>query len=89
MTEGRVETESRCQECLAIIKGEVTSNNLSKCRVRTRTHGVVGGRGGESPPPTRFRFKVYTIAESRLLWIFKWRKYENQNTPIRAHDQDL
>ena len=52
MTEGRLETESRCQECLAIIKGEVTSNNLSKRRVRTRTHGVVGGRG-ESPPSTR------------------------------------
>ena len=37
MTEGRLETESRCRECLAIIKGEVTSNNLSKRRVRTRT----------------------------------------------------
>ena len=49
MTEGRVETESRCQECLAIIKGEVISNNLSKRRVRTRTHGVVGGRGGVAP----------------------------------------
>ena len=49
MTEGRVETESRCQECLAIIKGEVTSNNLSKRRVRTRTHGVVGGRGLVAP----------------------------------------
>ena len=49
MTEGRLETESRCQECLAIIKGEVTSNNLSKRRVRTRTHGVVGGRGLVTP----------------------------------------
>ena len=49
MTEGRLETESRCQECLAIIKGEVTSNNLSKRRVRTRTHGVVGGRGLVAP----------------------------------------
>ena len=29
MTEGRLETESRCRECLAIIKGEVTSNNLA------------------------------------------------------------
>ena len=49
MTEGRLETESRCRECLAIIKGEVTSNNLSKRRVRTRTHGVVGGRGLVTP----------------------------------------
>ena len=49
MTEGRLETESRCQECLAIIKGEVTSNNLSKRRVRIRTHGVVGGRGLVAP----------------------------------------
>lgn len=44
MTEGRLETESKSQECLAIIKREVTSNDLSKRRVRTRTHGVVGGR---------------------------------------------
>ena len=49
MTEGRVETESRCQECLAIIKGEITSNDLSKRRVRSRTHGVVGGRGLVAP----------------------------------------
>lgn len=49
MTDGRLETESRCQECLAIIKGEVTSNNLSKRRVRIRTHGVVGGRGLVAP----------------------------------------
>ena len=49
MTEGRLETESRCRECLAIIKGEVTSNNLSKRRVRIRTHGVVGGRGLVAP----------------------------------------
>ena len=49
MTEGGLETESRCRECLAIIKGEVTSNNLSKRRVRTRTHGVVGGRGLVAP----------------------------------------
>lgn len=49
MTEGRLETESRSRECLAIIKGEVTSNNLSKRRVRTRTHGVVGGRGLVAP----------------------------------------
>ena len=49
MTEGRLETESRCRECLAIIKGEVTSNNLSKRRVRTRTHGVVGGTGVSHP----------------------------------------
>lgn len=49
MTEGRLETKSRYRECLAIIKGEVTSNNLSKRRVRTRTHGVVGGRGVAAP----------------------------------------
>lgn len=45
MTEGKLETESRCQKCSAIIKGETTSNDLSKRRVRFRTHGVVGGRG--------------------------------------------
>lgn len=45
MTEGRLETDSRSQECLAIIKREVTSNNLSKRRVRVRTHGLLwGGR---------------------------------------------
>ena len=44
MTEGRLETESRGRECLAVIKGEIANNNLSKRRVRTRTHGVVGGR---------------------------------------------
>ena len=49
MAEGRLETESRCQECLAIIKGEITSNNLSKRRVRSRTHGVGGGRGLVAP----------------------------------------
>lgn len=49
MTEGRLETESRSQECLTIIKREVTSNDLSKRRVRTRTHGVVGGRGLVAP----------------------------------------
>ena len=49
MTEGRLETESRCQECLAINKGEITSNDLSKRRVRIRTHGVVGGRGLVAP----------------------------------------
>ena len=45
MTEGRLKTESRNQECLTIIKREVTSNDLSKRRVRPRTHSVVGGRG--------------------------------------------
>ena len=62
MTEGRLETESRCQECLAIIKGEVTSNNLSKRRVRTRTHGVVGGRGLVAPS--------YPISD--LMLVFDW-----------------
>ena len=58
MTEGRLETESRRRECLAIIKGEVTSNNLSKRRVRTRTHGVVVGRGLVAPS--------YPIAVERM-----------------------
>lgn len=61
MTEGRLETESRCRECLAIIKGEVTSNNLSKRRVRTRTHGVVGGRGLVTPS---YPITVHFIAEN-------------------------
>lgn len=44
MTEGGLETESRRRECLAGIKGEITSNDPSKRRVRfRRTHGVVGG----------------------------------------------
>ena len=65
MTEGRVETESRCQECLAIIKGEITSNDLSKRRVRSRTHGVVGGRGLVAPsyPIIIMRFYRYIISE--------------------------
>lgn len=58
MTEGRLETESKCRACLAIIKGEVTSNHLSKRRVRTRTHGVVGGRGLVAPLPD-FIDKLY------------------------------
>lgn len=33
-----------CKECSQVLKGEVANNNLSKRRVRTRTHGVVGGR---------------------------------------------
>ena len=44
MTEGRLEVESKSQECLVIIKREVTSNNLPKRRVPSGTHGVVGGR---------------------------------------------
>ena len=44
MTEGRLEVESKSQECLVIIKREVTSNNLPKRRVLSSTHGVVGGR---------------------------------------------
>ena len=59
MAEGRLETESRCQECLAIIKGEITSNNLSKRRVRSRTHGVVGGRGLVAPSyPIMFKNEI-------------------------------
>ena len=42
MTEGRLEVESKSQECLVIIKREVTSNNLLKRRVLSSTHGVVG-----------------------------------------------
>lgn len=44
MTEGRLEVESKSQECLVIIKREVTSNILPKRRVPSGTHGVVGGR---------------------------------------------
>ena len=72
MTEGRLETESRCQECLAIIKGEVTSNNLSKRRVRTRTHGVVGGRGLVTPSyPIVFLFCciIYQINRNEYLSV--------------------
>jgi len=43
MTEGGVKNKGEVRECLAAIKGEVTNNNLSKCRVRIRTHGVVRG----------------------------------------------
>ena len=75
MTEGRLETESRCQECLAIIKGEVTSNNLSKRRVRTRTHGVVGGRGLVAPSyPIVFDTGAYfvLIATAPLQFAFSF-----------------
>lgn len=65
MTEGRLETESRCRECLAIIKGEVTSNNLSKRRVRTRTHGVVGGRGLVAPSYPIFGLELNIM---RQIW---------------------
>lgn len=44
MTEGRLEVESKSQECLVIIKREFTSNNLPKRRVLSSMHGVVGGR---------------------------------------------
>lgn len=44
MTEGRLEVESKSQECLVIVKREVTNNNLPKRRVLSSTHGVVGGR---------------------------------------------
>ena len=69
MTEGRLETESRCRECLAIIKGEVTSNNLSKHRVRTRTHGVVGGRGLVAPSypiKRKIYFKLIQITDNGI-----------------------
>ena len=67
MTEGRLETESRSRECLAIVKGEVTSNNLSKRRVRTRTHGVVGGRGLVAPsyPIAHFTKSVCLFCANR------------------------
>ena len=69
MAEGRLETESRCQECLAIIKGEITSNNLSKRRVRTRTHGVVGGRGLVAPSYPIFKAKLMTQPLSGMTGI--------------------
>ena len=44
MTEGRLEVESKSQECLVIIKREFTSNNLPNRRVPNGTHGGVRGR---------------------------------------------
>lgn len=41
MTASRLEIESRCQECLAITKKDVISNNLLKRRVWIRMHAVV------------------------------------------------
>lgn len=44
MTESRLEVESKSQECLVIIKREVTSNILPKRRIPSGMHSVVGGR---------------------------------------------
>lgn len=72
MTEGRLEVESKSQECLVIIKREVTSNNLPKRRVLSSTHGVVGGRRlvTASYPitssTTKALFQLYQLVEFEL-----------------------
>ena len=62
MTDGRLEVESKSQECLVIIKREVTSNNLPKRRVLSSTHGVVGGRrlATASYPILLLHFSLFT-----------------------------
>ena len=62
MTDGRLEVESKSQECLVIIKREVTSNNLPKRRVLSSTHGVVGGR----------RLVTASYPISRSLFVIRW-----------------
>ena len=62
MTDGRLEVESKSQECWVIIKREVTSNNLPKRRVLSSTHGVVGGRrlATASYPILLLNFSLFT-----------------------------
>ena len=70
MTDGRLEVESKSQECLVIIKREVTSNNLPKRRVLSSTHGVVGGRRlatASYPIEERFSHFVLFLPESGFL----------------------
>lgn len=64
MTEGRLEVESKSQECLVIIKREVTSNNLPKRRVLSSTHGVVGGRRLVTAS-----YPIITVADSSDLYF--------------------
>ena len=65
ITEGRLEVESKSQECLVIIKREVTSNDLLKRRVPSSTHGVVGGRrlATASYPIYAFRYSIFIIGK--------------------------
>lgn len=67
MTEGRLEVESKSQECLVTIKREVTSNNLPKRRVPSSTHGVVGGRRSAtaSYPIFTINFSLFTNFRER------------------------
>lgn len=84
MTDGRLEVESKSQECLVIIKREVTSNNLPKRRVLSSTHGVVGGRRlATASYPIHFQtfliqFHLYCVfwnfAFFKLCWW--WNKIE-------------
>ena len=68
MTEGRLEVESKSQECLVIIKREVTSNNLPKRRVLSSTHGVVGGRRLVTASYPIFSTKSDEIRHNLLLY---------------------
>ena len=70
MTDGRLEVESKSQECLVIIKREVTSNNLPKRRVLSSTHGVVGGRrlATASYPILPIRYSLFTRPRIRDFW---------------------
>ena len=75
MTEGRLEVESKSQECLVIIKREVTSNNLPKRRVLSSTHGVVGGR--------RLVTASYSICPKSILFSLLAVSYTHLTLPTK------
>lgn len=77
MTDGRLEVESKSQECLVIIKREVTSNNLPKRRVLSSTHGVVGGRrlATASYPIFYKAGAFYFLKKRRIYCIIKRYKF--------------
>ena len=71
MTDGRLEVESKSQECLVIIKREVTSNNLPKRRVLSSTHGVVGGRRlATASYPIWWCKNYYALTKEKRLFNF-------------------
>ena len=73
MTEDRLEVESKSQECLVIIKREVTSNDLLKRRVPSSTHGVVGGRRlATASYPILLKILLITSALSCFLDLSRW-----------------
>ena len=75
MTEGRLEVESKSQECLVIIKREVTSNNLPKRRVLSSTHGVVGGRRLVTASyPIKFRSLMKNLEKNLKKYYTKYIK---------------